>query len=82
MGLRACSVTLFVSYLKVSIYPKAEMGLRDRDLPVKDALNKCFNLPEGRDGFKRVVRGAESAAATEVSIYPKAEMGLRAKNKF
>ena len=38
----------------VSIYPKAEMGLRETY--ASDELHQKvvgFNLPEGRDGFKR-----------------------------
>ena len=54
MGLRACPNNPPLSQRpSVSIYPKAEMGLRvQSNLDFKISA-RGFNLPEGRDGFKR-----------------------------
>ena len=40
-------------------------------------MNKGFNLPEGREGFKRIRRTQFLIPLFQVSIYPKAEKGLR-----
>ena len=38
----------------VSIYPKAEKGLRE-DCRIRNGKREvCFNLPEGREGFKSI----------------------------
>ena len=43
---------LTISKGEVSIYPKAEMGLREKFSKVLRENISSFNLPEGRDGFK------------------------------
>ena len=54
MGLRDSAIALVWSSYLVSIYPKAEMGLRVFKLNNQTTKWKqSFNLPEGRDGFKR-----------------------------
>ena len=58
MGLRGQSVYNFGAYtLNVSIYPKAEKGLREGNSKDEGAfMTKGFNLPEGREGFKSNAR--------------------------
>ena len=46
-------MTIWQVFKGVSIYPKAEKGLRAKMEDISDVLIYCFNLPEGREGFKR-----------------------------
>ena len=49
---------------RVSIYPKAEMGLRERLKSIMQEVTASFNLPEGRDGFKSPCRVPSKAKAS------------------
>ena len=78
MGLRDIQVVVEkVDLVTVSIYPKAEMGLRVKLETVNCIRPFGFNLPEGRDGFKSQMCEIVETDESLVSIYPKAEMGLR-----
>ena len=69
----------FVCNCHVSIYPKAEKGLRVREMTLffgNEFQKTSFNLPEGREWFKRDWYSSASALTWKVSIYPKAENGL------
>ena len=57
MGLRGALRGYFDFDTRVSIYPKAEMGLRVLTFTNIRGEVFGFNLPEGRDGFKRENRG-------------------------
>ena len=79
MGLRETDKAVFNHLKKVSIYPKAEMGLRAwsdlRKLPRRKWVSIYPKAEMGlRESFQRRFKDK-----TLVSIYPKAEMGLRAK---
>ena len=60
MGLRVNPYDYLIQKKLVSIYPKAEMGLRVGLDSTRILLLTSFNLPEGRDGFKSALEYARN----------------------